>query len=762
MDASVGVAPVARQPSRYRHARDGPAIAPDATRTVAASNDNPSIARSMSRYRRKRPGVGSSPVIPGVGLDPARAPPPVAVPGHARHKLSVDEERLRERHRLDAMEQLTGGNTNSCPSTRPSSAERTPRRAQTKEEIAPKVRTREATKERRPGSHPSNDTAERKSFFQKVGIGKSKSSPAKGQSAPKYIGVGGGGIVPGTDAPVSAVNAGERHVLVQYGNIALNFPFTPSTQVSDILLSASKTLSSEINPNTFVLVESFRQIGLDRPLRRYEHIRNIMNSWTHDSDSNCLTVIPPSNMDVSVGLAAQQVPADRPCGTTVTIYYSNRPRKWDKRFVTLRPDGQVTMAKKESAKDSTNICHLSDYDIYTPTARAAAKDIKPPKRFCFAIKSQQKSTMFLTTDNFVHFFSTSDQAIGDKWHRAVQQWRSWYLVNKLGATEPVEEATIPKKTVTQRRGSQRNSHESPLVDQIPGDESSPPVRYSAGSRPTSSKDLFSRKKSSREQTAPPTKPFPETLNINTRVDEYTEPVSLGAGMSPEEVEGETFSPTGLLGRSYTQRQQAMHERQEREKREKQEPWLYHSQTVNPDMPPLPQANGTLSRATSVNQKNKPLVDLTPVFHDPPQHTRKGRGITVGAGQQLIDGATGPDLAPGAVAIPAAQTWRRPPVPPVPPMPESSTMPTRSNTVRSTRHASQAKRPDTSFTNASPTSPDLFIPNTLLAQSSRRAVSYDQAPKGRGVATGDRNANRPMLDMSPENPFVEGSLLHQAS
>lgn len=761
MDAPVGVAPT-RKPSRYRHARDDSNLDNMPRPPTSSSDQNPSIARSMSRYRRKRPGVESSPAIPGgppdaVALDTRGGVdvPPIPVSHHARHKPSVDEERLREKHRLDAMDQLTGGNPLSRPSARPSN-EKKPRRAATKEDIATVVKARETTKERRPKSNPSSASTDRKSFFQKVGLKKSRSSPSKDHSAPRYIGVGGGGIVPGTDAPVSAVNAGERHVLVQYGHASLRYPFSPTTQVSDILHSASKTLSSEINPEAFILVETFRQIGLDRPLRRYEHIREIMNSWSHDSDDNRLTVVPPSNMDVQVNLDAQGH-TESPSETTVLMYYSQRPRKWDKRYVTLRSDGQITMSKKESLKDSTNICHMSDYDIYTPSARAAAKDIKPPKRFCYAIKSQQKSTMFLSTENFVHFFSTNDRAIADKWHRAVHHWRSWYLINTMGATQAVEES-IPKRTPTQRRGVPRTSNESLLVDQIPLNDESSPIRSPGNSRPPSSQDLFSRKKSTREPSAPPTKPFPEAIAINTRLDEHPEPAPLVPGMNPEEIEAETFAPTSLLGRSYTQRRQAMQEREEREKREKQDPWLYHSQTVS-DMP----ATGTLSRSTSVNQKNKPLVDLTPVFHEPPQHTRKGRGVAIEPGRQLIDGATGPDLTPGAMAVPSSQAWRRPPVPPVPQIPpQASGMPSRSNTVRSTRHGSQSKRPGTGSGGGSPTSPpDVFMPNTLLAQSSQRAVSYDQAPKGRGVATGDRNAARPLLDLAPENPFVEGSLLHQA-
>ncbi|CRK46884.1 hypothetical protein BN1723_001159 [Verticillium longisporum] len=47
-----------------------------------------------------------------------------------------------------------------------------------------------------------------------------------------------------------------------------------------------------------------------------------------------------------------------------------------------------------------------------------------------AIKSQQKNSVFLNTENFIHFLSTDDTTAARKLHKSVQEWRSWYLVNK--------------------------------------------------------------------------------------------------------------------------------------------------------------------------------------------------------------------------------------------------------------------------------------------------------------------------------------------
>jgi hypothetical protein len=609
-------------------------------------------------------------------------------------------------------------------------------------------------------SHSGND-GNRKSFFQKVKLSRSKDHGKKAEFPPKYIGVGGTGVVPGVDAPVSAVNAGERHALVKYGDTTADLKVTPSTQVQDILLDATKHLSRDIDAEKFILMESFSQVGLERPLRRYEHVREVMNSWSHDAD-NQFIVIPPSSVEALFQLDAGHAPSGPPSPVTVHIYHSQRRRKWDKRYVTLRADGQVTISKKENAEDQTNICHISDYDIYFPSARALNKDIKPPKKLCFAIKSQQKSSMFLSTENFLHFFSTSDKSIADTWYRAVQKWRSWYLVNKKGAGQRLETETLPKRAGTQKSTHQpKNMHEVPLLQRETSTES-PRCESSDQRRPTTSRDTFSRKKTLREYGPPPTS-YPQ-LTLDTDMEgPFADNQALASAVSPEEVDASTFAPSGLLGRTYTQRQNAMRERDDRDKRAKQEAFSggglisggsihSHDSNANSRTNTMTRAPDASAFTRTPSLKQKPLVDLTPVYAEPPQHSRKGkgRGVKVQPGMQLIDGATGPVQTPGGIAVPPATSWRRP---------AAETTPQRRNTTRSVRHHSNKHAAPISAEGSPALPASQFTANSLLAHSASTA-SHRNPRSGHGVATGDRNATRPLLDMSPENPFADGSLLRQ--
>lgn len=156
-----------------------------------------------------------------------------------------------------------------------------------------------------------------------------------------------------------------------------------------------------------------------------------MNSWD-DDQQNSLILVPSATGGQDEELDAAFVPVEQPRDFSCSLQYSQKPGKWEKRWITLRSDGQVTYAKNEGHKEATTICHITDFDIYTPDPKTISKKIKPPKKLCFAIKSQQKSTMFMSLDTFVHFFCTSDKQIASSWYKAVQGWRSWYLVNILG------------------------------------------------------------------------------------------------------------------------------------------------------------------------------------------------------------------------------------------------------------------------------------------------------------------------------------------
>lgn len=799
---------------------------------AATQWQNESIARSMSRYRRPKTATAAAPpLVPA--LPPLPSPSVVSrtisptspranaapkktgrillqgsrdpAPGEARPMTTGngsvpeqdDEDEVSDgekaRRRDEAMRQLT-------MAAHPNRAARAPEKShRTKPDNH--HRTVEKKRDEKHSSQGSNDQ-KRSSWKEKLGMARHKASgpstPVQDNQAdvPKSRNIepGGGGIVPGIDAPVSAVNAGERRVSVRCGSTSINLPVTPTTRVKDLIYSAANCFSEPVDPKNTILLESFLQLGLERPLRRYEHVRDVMNSWATDS-ANSLIITPFPHEGAKEKLEFKRAPSVQPKDAKFYLYHSQKPGKWDKRYITLRTDGQVVVSKKADAKESkdfSNICHISDFDIYTPTSRQLSKKLKPPKKICFAIKSQQKSSMFLSTENFVHFFATSDENIAQNFYDVIHNWRSWYLVHVLGVGQkklddlPVKpgSAAVGHSPPHHQRGISTESTPYELgsfkhlaeFGQNAEPEPTPRSKQAPENSASNTREMYHRKKHARDY-APPPSSFPVALGLDTRSG-YAESIS-----SPQDDDSATFSPTGLLGSAYSQRRAAQAEREAKEAREDpNDPFISHgllsklSPTTstpssrnhvfsNPSSHQNSRSNtlhsqyhaeGSIhSRSNSVRQRSKPLVDLTPVYREPPQHARKGYGVKIESGVPLVEAATGLEVAPGMIHVPPSTAWRRPetggPITAHDSTAASIAPRRRANTIRSQHHSPHS---------LSPTSPDNpFMPSSLLALSADQGKnSHTNQGIGRGVATGDRYAARPLLDLTPASEFAEGSLL----
>lgn len=509
---------------------------------------------------------------------------------------------------------------------------------------------------------------------------------------------------PAFDAPVSAVNAGERRVRIYFDEHVLSVPVLPSTTPQDIFRESSSQLSIPIDAKANVLLESFKQLGLERPLRDYEHVRDVLNSWDRDSQ-NALNIVPSPVDDVVTNLDMKSIPQLQPGDTSVHIYHSNSPGLWDKRWVTLRSDGQVVMLKKDG-KANSNICHISDFDIYSPTKRQMAKKIKPPTKYCFAVKSQQKSAMFLSTENFVHFFAASDRELATVWYKAVQEWRSWYLVNVMGAGQKDSSASERlRRPSNGHPDSWKHGKGGDSLNRVSQPSDSSP-RTEQLSQPSSANRLPNR------SHGPPPVAFPQQLTKGVATGKVTANSnthlrgSIIQHQALADAKEEPFAAQSLLGRTYTHRQRATPS-QTREKAQDSEPRI--------DL----LGNGQRNEGDDLQQipthylAQKPLLDLTRKYQEPPQHQKRGRGFIPEQSPAggLVKGATNSE--PALLRAPSA-----------------------------------AAKPnlDQSRTDQSP----------QISSSQRQGQDSSGSPLRKKI--GDRSARAPLLDAMTEEPWVKGSLL----
>ncbi|MCJ1416342.1 hypothetical protein MMC32_002677 [Xylographa parallela] len=547
--------------------------------------------------------------------------------------------------------------------------------------------------------------------------------------------------LPGFDAPVSAVNAGERSVRIKLNKSSIVVPVTTATTVDDVLHFAAESFSESFDVNSAVILESFKPLGLERPLRRYEHVRDILNSWDHDNQNSLLVVQTYTGLGGKC-LDSVSVPARQPEAASVNIYHSQKPGIWDKREITLRADGQIILAK--SSGETTNICHMSDFDLYNPTYRQVKK-LNPPKKLCFAIKSQQKSAMFLAAANFVHLFSTKDKVIAETWYKAVQNWRSWYLVHVLGngqrnltpkpaLTHSFNKASSINRSVQHEERISQTFPNRPLCIPIPA-ETMKDVAIDL--RKESVIVPHTHTPSATTPTSPPLKhrAVPPVL-FSKQFDTISDTIPLrtlvqAASTQSPQAQGEST----LLSGQKEQRSQRL---------------------GAPHTQPLRTAPQTQSNefARSKSQRNKPaplklpllhkpLIDLQPQFQEAPQHTRRGRRITISQIPVggLVDIVTSPEAA---VSLPLTTTLQRPGTGYKNETDIQRTMTTRAPAPHGTSSLPSPEKQEAAF-----------LMGGLLAQADIRREGRKSAI---GPKTGDRDGKEPMLDVAESSIYVPGSLL----
>jgi hypothetical protein len=428
-------------------------------------------------------------------------------------------------------------------------------------------------------------------------------------------------------------------------------------------------MTQNIIPSTAVLLESYAPLGLERRIRRYEHIRDVMNSWDRDTQ-NALLLQNSDTPKFDTDLEASSVPKEAPPPVTVYMYHSQKPGKWNKRYITLLSSGQIFMSKKTGAKasekDSVNLCHLTDFDIYSLTPQQIRKNLKPPKKHSYAIKSQQKTAIFLNTENFVHFFSTDDVVLSDKWYTAVQQWRSWYLVNKKGEGKADNKGRKITEVSTELRPGTRGGPTHTVKVSVDEDP------YMIGSfTPLMNLDRFRSGdgSDSDEENRPRQIPFHLRNSVSLSPRESKRHPPPVCYRLPPDAEDE-FSSSGLLGRTYSQRQRIQKEREAAANSLSgglfndggllngglgRTSSMKSSRTKRPETSAGP--GGGVQRGPSQNMP-KPLLDFTPQFREAPQwdRTGKGHGVAAPDGIPLVEAATTPDNP--LADIPRATVFRR--------------------------------------------------------------------------------------------------------
>ena len=193
-----------------------------------------------------------------------------------------------------------------------------------------------------------------------------------------------------------------------------------SARARDLVLEVIETqgIYQDEAQSGFVLFDCSSDFGIERPIREYEMVHEVADTRSNvESDYFLL-----KRTELSPYLSIRSVPMSSPA-LAGWVYVQDRKKKWSKRWLELR-DHALFHAKSEKLKDEVLICQMSAFDVYLVDTNR----IKTPKAHAFALRSQDKITMFEKPDqDYIHYFSLSDPAAHRDWVRAIMNARTYVL-----------------------------------------------------------------------------------------------------------------------------------------------------------------------------------------------------------------------------------------------------------------------------------------------------------------------------------------------
>ncbi|KAI0795242.1 hypothetical protein BC629DRAFT_1286947 [Irpex lacteus] len=226
----------------------------------------------------------------------------------------------------------------------------------------------------------------------------------------------------------------------------------------------------------WMIFELCQDFGMERPVRSFETLSGVTNSWMADKTTNVLLA---KRTSLAPKLSRAAIPSSSPMYSG-SVQWEYKRGKWQKRWLELR-EHSLWVSKRESGKDQQMLCSLNNFDAY-----AVTRISKAPKSFVFAVKSTDSLSFFESTTDYVHVFSC-DEKDGLRWLESILLARSYVLhqerniLSSTAVTAPaISNGAALSRAGTRRRPAQPllTLDQSAIVDpQAPP----PPPTFEPGS-----------------------------------------------------------------------------------------------------------------------------------------------------------------------------------------------------------------------------------------------------------------------------------------
>ncbi|KAK4050502.1 hypothetical protein OIO90_005085 [Microbotryomycetes sp. JL221] len=227
----------------------------------------------------------------------------------------------------------------------------------------------------------------------------------------------------------------EQRVFVGDHTRKMRVQVSAATTCGDVVMTAKKqgllTFGVDIDGG-FSLWEICRVLGVERPIREYEFVSDIIKSWDHDTN---ILIIKRTPLWPLLSASLRISPAT-PQGSFVQLEV--KKGKWAKRYLNIK-DNAIWQGKSEKPKDASVLCQLSSFEVFF-VANHAVGELRAPKPFVFALKSKLPRAHYENESEYCHFVSVKTQDELTKWVKMIIEARN-QVVRKENAVASVKPTT---------------------------------------------------------------------------------------------------------------------------------------------------------------------------------------------------------------------------------------------------------------------------------------------------------------------------------
>ncbi|KAG2176729.1 hypothetical protein INT44_007393, partial [Umbelopsis vinacea] len=242
---------------------------------------------------------------------------------------------------------------------------------------------------------------------------------------------------------LAAVHKVASRIYIHDSSRYVNMQLT-SLMTTAMVLESLRERSVIDNDQSWTLFELANKVGVERPLRDWEIVTDVLTTWDQDEKNALLikqyayksTLTPASILNQS-----DFMPPNGP------LHFQYKKGKWNKRFFAVKENG-IYCGRDSKKLGDTPLVNLSNVDVYTLTVPMK----KDPTKYGFALKAQEKAKIFENPEDFVFYFCAETMEIMRYWVLCLRQVKNLAAYASdpervLHPLRPVELPPLPQSVI---------------------------------------------------------------------------------------------------------------------------------------------------------------------------------------------------------------------------------------------------------------------------------------------------------------------------